>query len=612
MKTKKLRDIIIGFSLISTLTISTILVSCSDEGGIISISDKSNQGHHNLGESSIYSSAISATFQAVGKGAGKEAGEVGMGWVLGAMGLTSQSSNWNAQLAEISAQLDSIINLLSNADNELNGIDSVLNVIDCTLWTTTLSPYTTAITDSYDIYTSYLYSARGGDTISNTDMSGFANTVINGTKTAPSILDALNYIESNIRNQSGAIVACMQPIPQPANGTIGLDSIYYEQAQSLLNNYYYYLTIGLGLMCEAYHYTAWVDAGSPGNEYTSADSVQLVCDENSQSDIDCNTVLGPTNSVYITMVSAFDFVGDGYSDSTKIYQKTSSGESIVYARSLEDYTLKSGANCNYPLNSSNICGPTTGLYNQSLSSTTYDGTQNFHFISVDIMRNELLNDISAIENFSTIGDYLESLGFYNMKGKVLITDTLVKIDHQKLDTMYVVPFTFTDMTVFKDCGGNKHTVYYTNDDFCTVIGTPDRHSEGSCGGGYGTIYKYTFSVTNGAASSNNWFNLNGNSLYCSTANNNNSWLQPIIWNSNSTNDSPGWSYYLENSNPQKGFLIPVKTDFTGTDGCLPGYSNFNAGGAITKCGSDYQDYLSVNLPIPPTCYLSGVSPSCFP
>ena len=46
-----------------------------------------------------------------------------------------------------------------------------------------------------------------------------------------------------------------------------------------------------------------------------------------------------------------------------------------------------------------------------------------------------------------------------MKGKVLITDTLIKINHQKLDTMHVVPFTFTDMTVFKDCGGNKHSMY---------------------------------------------------------------------------------------------------------------------------------------------------------
>ena len=40
----------------------------------------------------------------------------------------------------------------------------------------------------------------------------------------PSIGDALNNIAVNINEQSGVIVACMQPIPQPASGTIGLDT----------------------------------------------------------------------------------------------------------------------------------------------------------------------------------------------------------------------------------------------------------------------------------------------------------------------------------------------------------------------------------------------------
>ena len=140
---------------------------------LIFTSDRSNPGYHNLGESSEYSTAISTTFHYVGQGAAKETGEVGMGWALGAMGLTSSSSNWNAQLALISAQLDSIINLLIVADNELASIDSILNVINCTLEETSLQTELAAIQTYYNTYNTFLLTAQQGDTIANADMLAF-------------------------------------------------------------------------------------------------------------------------------------------------------------------------------------------------------------------------------------------------------------------------------------------------------------------------------------------------------------------------------------------------------------------------------------------------------
>ena len=247
MKSKQIRDVIIGLLLLSTHGISVFIVSCSQDDDLLSISSRSNPGYHYSGESSAYSTAIATTFKYVGQGAAKETGEIGMGWALGAMGLTSSSFNWQTELSIISAQLDSIIRLLAVADDELSSIDSILNVINCTLEETSLQSELAAIQTYYNTYNTFLLTAQEGDTIPNADMLAFSNDVINGSGSMPSVEDALNNIAVNINEQSGVIVACMQSIPKPGSGTIALDTLYYQQVQSLLNKYYYYQTIGLTL-----------------------------------------------------------------------------------------------------------------------------------------------------------------------------------------------------------------------------------------------------------------------------------------------------------------------------------------------------------------------------
>lgn len=607
MKSRKIRDTIISILLITSLILSVIIVSCSEDGGITTTSN-TIAINNSYSEESIVTDAISATFEAVGKGAAKQTGEIGMGWVLGAMGLSSQSGvNWSKQLAIIDADLDSIISLLNEADDELSSIDSILNVINCTLEETSLQTDLAAIQTNYDTYNTLLLTASQGDTIPNSDMLSFSNTVINGNGSMPSIADALSNIQVNINEQSGVIVACMQPIPKPTVG-FGRDTIYYAQAQSLVNKYYYYQTIGLGLLSEAYHYMAWVDAGSPGEKYTSADSVQLVCGANSQTEIDCNEVIVQMNVTYNSLLQQFKFVGDGYTDENLIFQLTSNG-GIAWVRSLENFTQQSGADCTYPLTNTNLCGPTAGLYNQPLSFTTYYGTSGIHFADLTLLQSNLLGSASTVESFSTIGDYMESVGFQNMSNKILIADTLISLNpdahngnNNFVDTMHIVPFIDTDLGYFVDCDGNKKLMYASEPDFCKAMGNPGLKVEDDCDHANGYLYTITYKVTNTA--SGKWYYLSGTAKWC----NKTTYTQPTTWTS--TAYAPGWSFYQINSAPQKRFLLPVRTDFSGSFGCLSGYSNLNSDGVYTKCGADYQEYLNVNLPKPPTCSIANVNPPC--
>lgn len=610
---KKFSDLLIGCLLISTLSLAIFIVSCSDDSPVTPINASRNTGYHTHVHTGVdlSTSVIGIVFGQIGVGAVEEVGQVGMGWVLGAMGLTSQSPNYTHQLEIINDDLDSIINLLNDADDLLTGIDSILNVINCTLQQTSLQAELSAIQTQYTQYNVFISTAAQGDTIPNTDMQNFANTVINGSGSQPSIEDALSSIQVNINTTDGVIVSCMETVPVVAAGTFGQDSIYYPKVQSILNYYYYYQTIGLGLLSEAYHYNAWVDAGSPGSSYTSADSVMLVCDDNSKSALECNEVVVQTNTVYNTLLTQFNFVGEQYTNSDLIYQLSSGGQSFVWIRSLEDFTEQSGAGCTYPLETGNYCGPAAGYPNQTLSYSIYYGTSGFELSGLTGF-NALVDDATPIESYATIGDYLQTLGFENMSNKILISDSLVLLTdvspNSYFDTMHVVPFINTSDGTYTNTGGTVRALYSEVNDFKHLMGGSPYsiNYEGSCVGGSGGIYKVHWRNDNSSAGS--WDYLDGYTELCEyEGNSGNQVIVPLYWLSGY---APGWSYYLVNSSPQKGFLLPVRSDFSGSTNCLPGYSNTNIQGVVTLCGEDYQDYLDVNLPEPATCDLPNITPPC--
>lgn len=631
MKIKKLRDIVISFILISTLGLATFVVSCSEDN-ITSVlnSDQGSPYHQHIhGERGIVSTALTATFESIGSGAawgvGKTAGDVAFGWALSSMGLVGASGpDWEAEFKTINNDLNQIIGLLEEADIELNAINTSLQILNCSEQQTSLQPEIGAIIDRYSTYNSILKSASEGDTALWAISNQFAEDVIKGKGSEPSISYALSQIQANIGTTNDVIVSCLQPIPHPANGTFRGDSVYYASAQSLLNYYYYYQTIGLGLLSEAYHWQAWIAAGSPGGDSVySADSVYLVCND-TFAFFDCNQVITQTNTTYNYLLIQFNETGAPYTGEDLLFQKNLNGENVVWVRSLEDYTDQSGANCNYPLNLSNLCGPTAGKFGSTLSYTTYYGTQNFIYPSLNEL-NGLVNPTPTTNG--TVGNYLDSLGFENMNvnpPKVLIADTLVlltnygELPQYYIDTMSVIPYispsnpTFTTTT--HEGTTSTRAIYSEFYDFVTIsmlytgyeyLGTSP------CAPNYlqfGTYWSTSHSPSHPPWGGNPDEN-SGNIIFCQDdylgegpiTN-----VQPFSW----FTVPPGWSYYSIGSAPQNAYFIPVRTNFSGSAGCLAGYNNLNAGGFITKCGEDFQDYLNLNLPRPPTCSIANVNPPC--
>jgi hypothetical protein len=179
-----------------------------------------------------------------------------------------------------------------------------------------------------------------------------------------------------------------------------------------------------------------------------------------------------------------------------IYQLTSGGQSFVWIRSLEDFTEQSGASCSYPLGTGSYCGPTAGYANQSLPSSTYYGTAGIGFSGLTGF-NALVGNPTPVESYSTVGAYLETLGFENMSNKILISDSLVFLTdvnlYTYLDTMSVVPFISTSDGTYANTGGTVRALYSELEDFEHLMGGSPYsvNYEGSCDYGKATLIKYT-------------------------------------------------------------------------------------------------------------------------
>ncbi len=464
MKRKNIRDIIIGCLLISTLGIASFIVSCSDQDNIISAlnTDQSSPYHQHVhGKEELFNAAVTSLFESTGQTAANQLESDGVGWVFGAMGLTSQSPDYTAQLNEIINDLGIIITDINETNAELGEIEHILSNNACNYLQSVISPDITTISTFYSNYQDYVFTADSThDTIPNSDMILWVNEVLNPTTGVP---QALQSIWNNLGQPGGTnvISTCIDTllIHGPPSGTFKGDSVYYAGALNVLYYYYYWQTVGLGLLSEAYHYNAWVAAGMPGSDSAyGVDSVELICSDKSNFNVqyDCNAVIQASNNVYNSILAQFQNVGAPYTDEDLLYQKNLNGESVVWVRSLEDYTTQSGANCNYPLNINNLCGPTMGKSGSTFSSITYYGTQNFTIPGLNEL-NGLVDPTPAISSGNTVGYFLDSVGFENMNvnpPKVLIADTLIKLISTGndfayyIDTMSVIPYISPGYPVF--------------------------------------------------------------------------------------------------------------------------------------------------------------------
>lgn len=637
MKRTNLRDIIITFFLISTLGVATFIVSCSDQDNIISAfnADQSSPYHQHIhGEEELFNAAVTSIFESTGQMAANQLESDGIGWAFGAMGLASQSPDYTAQLNEIIQDLGIIIADINETNAELAEIEQILSTNNCDYEQSQISPDITTISTFYSIYQDYLYTANSThDTIPNDSMISWANEVLNPNTGIP---QAMQAIWNNFGEPAGsnAITSCIDTIliPAPRSGTFREDSIYYAGALNVLYYYYYWQTIGLGLISEAYHYNAWINAGMPGSDSAyGVDSVQLICSDSSNFNVqvNCNAVIQASNNMYNSLLTQFQKVGAPYTGDDLLYQKGLNGENIVWVRSLEDYTAQSGTACNYPLNATNLCGPTAGKFGSTLSYTTYYGTQNFTNPGFTEL-NGLVNPTPTTSG--TIGNYLDSLGFENMNvspPKVLIADTLVKLTstghdfNYYIDTMSVIPYISPGYPVFtvEDSHGSvyKRAIYSELYDFIGYSSVAQYvamrytgYEVQSSSSGCMTDWRKIKTTWVAYCSPSPWGGgcaQSGSIVFCQDWDGGNGSYDILDFTPFSWSPAPGWSYYSTNSNPQNAYFIPVRKNFSGTTGCASytgptgpaNYKNFNSQGVVTRCGADFQNFISVNFPEPPTC-----------
>ena len=593
MKTNKYRDLIISLFLVISLSIGAFIVSCSEEDGLL-------MGPGNTGTGDPYStedtetSATTTFFTAVVEGAVGEISGEATGWVLSAMGVAGQSGpNYSQQIAKISAQLDSIVTLLGDIDNELQQINQTLQIINCSEQTSSFQTQLANIETYYDQYNDMLTVAQLGDTIPDTTMRNWSNAVLS------SIPDDLHTIEINLAGSTGAIYSCVAALNKPGENSLSTDTSYYNNVDALTNYYFYWQAVALMMINEADHYSAWVSAGKPGN--IGADSVQVVCNANSSSLQFCVDGQSKSNELYNSLITQFTFGGAQYTSEHFIFQYSSTNP-VVWTRSLEDFTVQAGyTNCRMPLYNGAPCGPAAGYFYTKLEDTTYRGLSGFTFAnSTDLIQ---WIDVDKASNYDAIYEYLDAQGFNSMISKTVIaSDSIVITFFDANVTTAVVPF-FTSNEGVQDMYNHPTAVVQDYVTFSWVFYPKNQGENGLCGpyGAYAQ-YPYNYYTNSGYQSHDRWTNGTAYLEKCS----NGSYPTSFEFTSNPV---PGFVVEGQrNQSVEKRYLWPVV--HAKTTKCTNGRSQVNAGGMPTMCANNFTSFLNTNIPRPPTCKNTVISPPC--
>ncbi|MCB0723959.1 MAG: hypothetical protein KDC73_04610 [Ignavibacteriae bacterium] len=625
MKTNKFRDTVIGCLLVISLGFTTFFVSCSEEDSILTAPGPTATGNP-LAPAGFFTELVTGLFTAVGEGAASAVGGEIAGWVLGAMGLTSSSSEYTQQLVQIEAKLDSIVTLINGVNDNLTLIEQVLAQINCSQQQSSLQTEIGSLTSLYNQYNSMLATAESGDTIPQSIMKDWADQVLAKNLYAgnTSVEALISTIQVNVNSSTGALYSCIKTVSLPSSNAPMLDTLYYANVYALANYYYYYQSIGLLMLSEAYHYYAWMEAGSPGaNDTLTADKVQQVCNYNGTTLDYCNNVATATNSLYNSLVTQITYAGAPYSNAyyTMQYDATSP---VVWVTSLEDFTTESGAQCPgaFPLGNDYPCGPTAGFVNTALTIDTYRGSEGaFAFAKTQELVN--LFDIDKVGTVGgDLGQYLQDVaGFQNVlsPNKTVIASDSVAIDLPHAGhTLYFVPFFNTNGTLTENVSGEKTAVFYREGDFQSLLNPVDvEHTQ--CGNpnqgtlGTYTLYNYTY---NNNTLGQQYYNLDYN------------WMTGFAISAECNSMNDGYLFFTDDSfilgtppvypgfytlaqrlqDVPERFLWPVFHPQNAT--CTNGRTVKNPGGMYTMCNDDFTAFINTVVPPPVTCNNATIDPPC--
>ena len=542
-------------------------------------------------------------FKLVGETALKDAEGEGIGWAMSAIGLSESSPDYTEQLDKIDQDLQVIISQLNGLDNELINIESELKVINCSTWQTTLKDERSAVDNLIYDYQTYVAAAENGKPVMDKIADWVDRVLAIGDHTD---LEPMGVILAAFSSQlvgpsnTGLIPACVQSVPSPAEFSFGTDTVYYKIVNSLIDYYYVYQVRALFLYSEAWHYQAWLAAGSPNSDFLSADSVSNVCSD-INIEVNCDLVAGRTNNLYNALIDQFTAAGEGYSDENLVQEYSASGSSL-WPLSLEDFTTAAGDHCADPLNSANPCGTTVGWFNidtnpKKMSSVTYKGYKGWIQANSDN-----LTELLAGWNSGTAGNYLQNnLGFKNMRNKIILSPNVVEINLDETGaTQYVVPFFDTNWSYNFLPGAPA----ISTSQFASLL-TKSRHKGNLCNVIKGIPYVSVDYTTNSnvPANRNGYYNAVGHNRHCGSDYNNTtpfsfSVLPGYLAQQNGVNWEPSGLQ----------FRWPVLN--ISKQPCTENRSSRNAGGVWTKCGDDFTAYLDFNVPRPATCDNTASGSTC--
>jgi hypothetical protein len=614
MKTKKkltqlsfsFKNTLLRIFLLFSIVSSFILVNnCKDGNGITNLDEIPIRPPQFGGDEST--SILTSLFNSAADGAAGDVGGAAAGWVMGALGLSDGSPDYTEQLDKIDQDLQIVISELSTIEMELTEIYNELLVINCSDWANSLGEQKSRIDGLFSNYSTYVNTASAGGRVDSATIADWVDQVLaEGSYTSHQPMDEVLlqladqlYVPIN----SGIIPSCVQLIPLPDDNSLGTDTTYYNQVKLYLNYYFGYQIRGLLLLNEAYHYKAWISAGSPISDSLSADSIAYVC-EDLNAKVNCNLAVTAVNNLYNNLYIQLTAGGAPYTSDNFLFHYNKSSDSYLWPLSLENFTIAAGDNCADPLTSAKPCGITADFHNgTSMESVVFKG-----FSGWVTAGTTLLIDILSGWSSGTAGNYLEnSLGFHNMKNKIVISSDTVKLTLNETgpDPLDYVPFFDTDWgyNFLPDGGGPARKEI----DFQEGVLVKGRKEGSLCRGLVYYYYTISYSMNSKVpANRNNFYNAHASGTYC----------QPLsdgdwtTWFSFST--KPGYLAQqdgVDNTNTSaKQFRWPVLSVSKVT--CTENRSNKNPGGMWTMCGDNFTAWFDYYVPRPETCDNPGAGVTC--
>ena len=317
------------------------------------------------------------------------------GWMMGG-GQSAGTTMIATELGQIEATLTAI-------DNELNQIETTLEKLACGLDEDFIAQYAAPIQAYYDQYSNWLDDMKAGSLPSQTDISEWANCAVGSPAPGQTcqndniltLMITINDLAAGTGGADGSISDCIIAGEGaiPAQYTLDDRPYYTENVLPITNWYLTINTQAIIVLTEAYHYRAWVKAGSPKST-TTDEIISNVCPTTGTVLAGCTAPIIAYNNDFLPFTKLQIRAGGApYSaDSTDIEECGAglpnssgwgghcyvmvNGTDYLLAQSLEAYTLASGNpdNCDLSglIKTAPGCGITAASANEVIAGKGLD------------------------------------------------------------------------------------------------------------------------------------------------------------------------------------------------------------------------------------------------